>query len=105
MKKQEKNLLNACINNDFKLVQELLNEGKDPNQQFEMGATALMIATQEGNEDIVSYLLSKGANPNISAENNVTPLLIAAAKGNTNISQILVSAGAKTSYDEKNIKH
>ncbi len=96
---EERNLLNACIKNDFELVQALIQEGADPNQAFDMGATALMIATQEGNKDIVEFLLAQGADPNQKTETNVSPLMIAAAKGNTEIAKILVSSGAKTSYD------
>ena len=97
---EERNLLNACIQNDFKLVQSLIQEGIDPNQRFEMGATALMIATQEGNKDIVEFLLAQGADPNQKTETDISPLMVAAAKGNTEIAKILVSNGAKTSYDQ-----
>lgn len=102
MNTEERNLLNACIKNDLILIKTLIeDEGENPNQRFELGATALMIATQEQNKEIVEYLLSKGADPNIKAENNVSPLMIAAASGNTEIAKILVANGAETAYSEK----
>ncbi|MGL4388772.1 MAG: ankyrin repeat domain-containing protein, partial [Brevinema sp.] len=61
-------LLFATMSNDLHTIKTLIQNGTNPNQQFEMGATALMVAIQEGNIDVVRYLLQNGANPNLKAD-------------------------------------
>ena len=65
-----------------------------------MGATALMIATQEGDEDFVEFFLAQGSDPNQNTETDFSPSMVAVAKGNTVIAYILVSNWVKTSNDQ-----
>ena len=60
-------LIDAVRNGDIELVQELLENGANPNIQNRNGRTALMVAIAWGYTDIVLLLLEKGADPNISA--------------------------------------
>ncbi|KAJ0005825.1 hypothetical protein NQD34_015719 [Periophthalmus magnuspinnatus] len=59
------------------------------------GATALSIAAQEGNVNIVAMLLDKGANPEHVDKYNRTPVKVAAKHGHANIIRLLESYGAK----------
>ncbi|MBO5285086.1 MAG: ankyrin repeat domain-containing protein, partial [Alphaproteobacteria bacterium] len=56
-------LMEAVQNNDLAMVRKLLEKGADVNQQTTdfWGGTALMIAAEKGNEDIVRLLLQAGA--------------------------------------------
>lgn len=66
------------------------------------GATALIIAAQQGHEDVVEVLLRAGANPNERSLHNPllfndgggTPLTAAAFSGHTAVVQRLIEAGA-----------
>lgn len=60
-------LIDATRNGDIQRVQELLENGANPNIQNRNGRTALMVAIAWGYTDIVLLLLEKGADPNISA--------------------------------------
>ena len=60
-------LIDAARNGDIQRVQELLENGANPNIQNRNGRTALMVAIAWGYTDIVLLLLEKGADPNISA--------------------------------------
>uniref|UniRef100_A0A3B4B672 Uncharacterized protein n=1 Tax=Periophthalmus magnuspinnatus TaxID=409849 RepID=A0A3B4B672_9GOBI len=60
------------------------------------GATALSIAAQEGNVNIVAMLLDKGANPEHVDKYNRTPVKVAAKHGHANIIRLLESYGKLT---------
>jgi ankyrin repeat protein len=70
----------------------LIEKGADPNAAYSNGASALLMAVQGKQIEVVRALLAKGADPN-AASGRVTPL--AAAVGATEITQLLINAGAK----------
>jgi ankyrin repeat protein len=53
-------------------VMELLNEGVSVDVANNYGKTALMVASEVGNKDIVRILLQKGANPNLTMQGQPT---------------------------------
>lgn len=59
------------------------------------GATALSIAAQEGNLNIVAMVLDKGANPDHIDKYGRTPVKVAGKHGHANIVRLLESYGAK----------
>jgi len=57
-------LRTAIINNNIAMVQELLENGVDPNTTFNHGITALMTALFMGSKPIMDLLIAQGADIN-----------------------------------------
>jgi len=93
-------LLNAVKN--LHEIKELIDSGSDINQASpEYKFTALYIACQYGNQEIISYLLEHGANPNLQAWDGTTPMCAAAYTGNIETARKLQAKGAVLSvYSE-----
>ena len=76
----------------------LINAGADIDLEspyYNLGKTALIIASQNNNLDIVELLLDAGANPNKQDIEGNTPLFISLEEDvSENIIQILLEAGA-----------
>jgi len=77
------------LNNILKYVNET-----NINNKNDEGDTLLLIATQHGNEKIVSILLKMGANVNCKNNKKDTPLLIATERDNKQIVSILLEKKA-----------
>jgi ankyrin repeat protein len=87
-------------------VRALLRKGASPNSRNWDGdtLTALMVAAQNGNEEIVKLLLEQGAKINVKAAHisgveahvlsGITALSLAAFSGNLSIVKMLVEHGA-----------
>ncbi|XP_061697062.1 ankyrin repeat domain-containing protein 50 [Syngnathoides biaculeatus] len=60
------------------------------------GATALSIASQQGNADVVSMLVEAGANPDHMDKYGRTPIKVAGKHGHAKVVQLLESFGAKS---------
>ncbi len=84
----------ACRENNLKVVNFLLNRGKDVNAKNDDCKTALHLVVKEGYLDMTKYLISKGATVNIYDSKNDTPLMFATAGGYTEIVKTLLEAGA-----------
>ena len=54
-------LINAAWTGDVEKVQQLIEQGADVNDRNKEGKTALNLAREEGNTDIVNLLLEAGA--------------------------------------------
>jgi uncharacterized protein len=68
-------LLYAARQGHVEVATTLLDAGVDVNQRKGGdNASALLIATVNGQFDLASMLLDRGANPNLTAENGVAPL-------------------------------
>jgi uncharacterized protein len=77
------------------IVSTLLAEGADPNIPCQNGATALMLAAQQGKEAIVHLFLQYGrVDLNLKFKSGYTALMFAAHKGHASIVQNLLNAGA-----------
>jgi ankyrin repeat protein/serine/threonine protein kinase len=89
-------LMIACHNRQPELVKRLLDGGADPNIQKDDGYTALMIACQNGYENIVKILLGhRGVNLNLREKiYGSTALIIASLNGYQSIVKALLNVGA-----------
>lgn len=58
------------------------------------GASPLLIAGQEGHDDIVELLLNNGADINLCTTTDASPLFIACQTGHNSVVQLLLNRGA-----------
>jgi ankyrin repeat protein len=95
---QNNELFDAIQSNDGRLVRRLLRHGANVNIADNGGMTPLMIASQNGDIEIVDLLLSHHAD--VNAYNNTRPnfpltaLIYAIKNHHLDIAQILVDTGA-----------
>ena len=88
-------LLEATRRGDVAAVRSLLDEGADPNVAQGDGLTALHLAAQEGNLEIVEVLLGAGAK--VEAKTRIgdfTPLHLASGGAHATVALMLIEAGA-----------
>ncbi|XP_074644219.1 uncharacterized protein LOC141901020 [Tubulanus polymorphus] len=91
----------AVKNNDFNLVEQLLEYGCEIDCVRPCGkATALMIAISESLTDMVQYLLRNGAAVNGQYSGSFTPLMLACLKGNQLFVHLLISSGANVNLPD-----
>ncbi|MEJ2406268.1 MAG: ankyrin repeat domain-containing protein [Candidatus Thiodiazotropha sp.] len=89
----------SALDGDIGSVQDLVNKGADVEQknsasgEYE-GFTPLMMAINNGHEEVVRYLLDSGADVNASGKLGRTPLHLAAFNGMLELAQTLISQGA-----------
>ena len=88
-------LLKAAAAGDLAQVRALLEKGTDIDHQAQTGATTLIVASQEGHEEIVQALLAKGAEIDHQAKNGFTALTIASQNGHEGVVQALLARGAE----------
>jgi hypothetical protein len=69
----------------------LLERGANPNAQTPIGKTALMVAAEKNDPDMIELLLAKGADPVIKDGNGKTALDMALAKKNPRCVQFLAA--------------
>gem|GEM_PF-888537 len=99
--KAEQELLTACQENNIGKVKKLLSEGVNPNAQDpQSGATALMLASEKGNKDIVELLLDRKALINLKSINGRTALYGAVMSGNIEVAKVLVAKGADINAED-----
>ena len=84
-------LLKAAYAGDLAQVRALLEKGADIDHQAQTGATALIIASQNGHEGIVQALLARGAEINHQTNDGATALYIASQNGHEGIVQALLA--------------
>lgn len=75
-------------------IQNLLDIGFDPNIQDSRGWSPLMLASAEGQKDIVKLLLEHGSNPNLTNYLGRSALMFASKYGYTEIVETLLKHGA-----------
>ena len=82
---------NAIESRDIATINSLLESGTDVNAQDEYGQTALIIATDNDDIEIVKILL-EGTNTDVNAKDKYeqTALMIAAQNGHLSIIPIIV---------------
>lgn len=87
-------LSSALGNNDSEGVAQAIAAGANPNRSF-AGETALHIAVERGEKELVNHLLQHGADPSVKTRfYKHTPLHIAADRGDIEIARRLIAAGA-----------
>jgi ankyrin repeat protein len=67
------------------------------------GYTALHIAVQAGNLEIVELLIKEGADPNTRGTQDLCVLFVAATFGFTDIVKVLLKAGADASFKHRGL--
>jgi Ankyrin repeats (3 copies)/Ankyrin repeat len=91
-------LFRAAMGGDVGYVKDLIAQGANPNSTDSGGMSALAIACQDDNEDVVRYLIDHGADVNAHSKGQQTDrtALIAAASNGAHlaIAQLLVDKGA-----------
>ena len=85
-----KKFYKAIINNDTSTAKSCLDEGLDPNYQYQFKANLLFLACFTGNVEIVELLISKEARVNEIGPKNVTPINMMCARENVKIVRLLI---------------
>ncbi len=87
---------NACISGFVYGVERLIDSGVNVNARVNLKRyTGLMLATQEGNTEVVALLLKAGANVHLVEEVGFTALYWAVQKNAVNCLRLLLQADAK----------
>ncbi|XP_078595370.1 cortactin-binding protein 2-like isoform X1 [Branchiostoma floridae x Branchiostoma japonicum] len=86
---------------DMTMVEQLLEEGADPNTTERDGSTPVYAAAEGGHIDCLELLLSHNGDPNALRDDNFTPLHGAAAEGHTGCLKLLLDRGAHPGLPDK----
>lgn len=87
-------LIEALLENNLDVVENLLRRGADPNQTDFEGRTPLMLAAQLGNLDMINALLRARANVNAQDSSGNSALIFATTQGNSALMRTLLEHGA-----------
>jgi ankyrin repeat protein len=87
-------------------VELLIKAGTDPDYSGSAGYTPLMVAAENGNQQLIKTLCTNGADVNAkhngngmySAFKGMTPLVFAITAGFVNASKVLIEHGAEVNY-------
>ncbi len=85
---------NAIRQGDPVQVYDLIAAGADVNAKDKYGQTAIMLASRNGQTDVVQLLVDAHAELNVTAKYNLSALMLAVINHHGNIVRILVDAGA-----------
>ncbi|KNG52873.1 Pfs, NACHT and Ankyrin domain protein [Stemphylium lycopersici] len=78
----------------LEIIRLLIENGANINKETGMHGTALIAASNAGNEDIVQLLLEEGADPNANGRKFANALQGATAGGHVKIVELLIKNGA-----------
>lgn len=95
---QNEDLIIAVNSRNAPAVQTLLEKGASSDARAEKGATALMLASQDGTVEIMNLLLAAKADPNATREGGYTPLMHALGGGKPEATRTLIAAGARPDH-------
>jgi len=87
-------LIEAVRHQDTQTMQQLLNDGIDPNEQQADGATALHWAAYQEDVNMLTALIEAGADVNIVNRLGASSLYLAAKSGNAELIGRLLEVGA-----------
>jgi ankyrin repeat protein len=93
-------LLEAAANGSIRDIEELLENGGDPDTADENGRTLIMLATEAGHADVLQSLLAAGANPNLKGTKGESAIELAVRSGDEGMVGMLLDNGAKTSGND-----
>jgi len=85
----------------YKLLQEVLDKGVDPDQENILGKTLLYEAIYHGFPHIMEILIKAKADPNLIGKGEKGLLHFACYKGDPEIVKILLDAGADPNLEDK----
>jgi ankyrin repeat protein len=94
-------LLRAAYLDDFAKAKALVEAGADVAATNRYGVTALSLACQNGNAEMVELLLNAGADPNIRLRGGETALMTAARTGKPGPVKALLKRGANVNARER----
>jgi len=94
--------LQALWEGDAAKVEEMLQEGMDPNLSTSIGTRPLIISAKRKNSEILRLLIARGARLEIRDANETTPLMAAASVGLEENVEILIAAGADLNAQDIN---
>ena len=98
-----KDLHDACYAGDAKAVQKLLESDTAPDNYFgEDGSSALLLASENGNTDIVYMLLDNGAQVDLQRKDGASALMGASAQGHLQTVALLLANGASPDLQDMN---
>jgi ankyrin repeat protein len=84
---------------NFDIANYLIANGADVNDASNDGTTAMLVAAQTGQAEMIELLAKDGARVNyVVPESGVTPLIIASAKGYLAAAEQLIKCGANINY-------
>jgi ankyrin repeat protein len=98
---QDKTVINAILSDNMADLQEILENGADPDARGDYGITALMVSINKYNDAAAEYLIKKGADVNASDIAGVTPLHLASRNGNMAMIKLLIENGADIKAKDK----
>ena len=102
-KEQDQGIMVACAENDEKLLDQHLNQPRNPNFEDANPFTPLYVAASHGNLKCLSLLIEAGANKDQGTTDlGATPLRIAAHQGHLEVVRFLVEAGANKDQSRTN---
>ena len=87
-------LLQAALNNNFKIVKSALSSNIDPNISNNVGDSALILASAGGHLDIVKTMLIKKAHINYQDHDGYSALLASLWKSKNEVSKYLLENNA-----------
>ena len=94
-REQDQGIMVACEENDDKLLEQHLNQPRNPNFEDADAMTPLCAASLNGSLKCVSLLIEAGANKDQgTTDDGATPLFIAAQRGHIEVVRFLVESGA-----------
>ncbi|NRA59383.1 MAG: ankyrin repeat domain-containing protein [Psychrobium sp.] len=87
-------LIKAVYNNQFEIIEQMINQGMNIDVAVIGDGTALIMAVRAGNMEMVDKLIAMGANVNQPSMGDGNPLILAAKKGRLNMVKQLLKEGA-----------
>ncbi len=99
---REYNLMIASSKGYTSEIERWLKLGANINATAPEGATPLMFAVANNQEESVRLLLENDADTEKAANDSKTPLLVAVDNGNTGIAEMLIRAGADIDHTDRN---
>lgn len=80
-------------------IKKLLDDNANINFQDKNGISALSVASDQNQKEVVQLLLNNGANPDIQGKNGFTSLMLASGKKYKTIVQSLLDKGANPNIE------
>lgn len=93
-KKDIERIIEYAYYGNYKQIEKLTNDHVNVDYQDKNGISALSVASDQNQKEIVQLLLNKGANPDIQGKNGFTSLMLASGKKYKTIVQLLLDNGA-----------
>lgn len=89
-----------CPAPNVRLIAALLEAGADPNTKEAGGETALTVAAEYDEPDVIRMLLRRGADVNVQNKEGQTALIIAIKYGNNQVARLLIESHANVNLKD-----